>query len=139
MMNRKRVSMIDWLQTIYLDISISESSVIYVQDEITKKIKTIELGKLNGFEGVLSKLDELIHPRYTKVIVDFGASCGIIIDYIDNKYNKFVEKDDIFIKEDMIFEMVEIRKATRKDIEYLKNKMSNKKLKKIMDKVMRNE
>ena len=36
-MNRKRVSMIDWLQTIYLDISISESSVIYVQDEITKK------------------------------------------------------------------------------------------------------
>jgi hypothetical protein len=117
MKNCKRISMITHLQTIYLDICIFGNSTVYIQNEITKELKTIELGKLKDLLALFPTLDELIHPRYTKVIVD--GSDGIdqmIFGYIDEKYNKFIEKDDLLFQEDLMFEMVEVRKATRQDI-----------------------
>jgi regulator of sigma D len=118
----KRISMIVHLQTIYLDICIYENSTIYIKDEITKKLKTIDLGKLKCLLDIFPTLDKLIHPRYTKVIIDGGATTEIVIDYIDNKHNRFVEKDDFLILEDVMFEMVEVRKATRQEIKDWKKK-----------------
>ena len=124
----KREFLGEILQTIYLDICIRDDSYIYVyqnDSEIMTKFRFIE--KRNTLREILWKLENVIHPRYTKVIVDSNPNTTkLIIQWIDEKYNKFVPQTLPIIREDTMLEMVQVVKYHPKRID-IKKFMENKK------------
>jgi len=114
----KRISMVELLQVIYVDICIYDKTVIAVCERTTNKIKYYYPKDL---EEVMKVLETIIHPRYTKIILDSNiCTRRILIKWIDEKYNYFNKKDNILFKEDTIFEMVEIEDFKRTPIDIVK-------------------
>jgi len=106
----KRISLIDHLQTIFINLSIFKKSVIYIQEVRTKEVKKIELGNMLNLLNAFKEVDKYIHARYTKVILDCGTNMNNpMLNLIDEKYNNFIERCPLVgIFEDQILEMVEV-------------------------------
>ena len=123
-MNREFLGKV--LQTIYLDIYIREDSYIYVQQIKSKETTKFRFPKdVSNLQDILKKLEKLIHPRYTKVIIDSNLdTMKLITQWIDNKYNNFIPKNPI-MKVDTMLEMVQVVKYHPKRID-VKKFMANK-------------
>ena len=134
----KRVFLGEVLQTIYLDIFIQNDSYIYTHQVNTKEMMEFRFPKdVSNLQDIFSKLENLIHPRYTKVIVDSNHDTfKNIIKWIDDKYNNYVSGfDDTMIDEkgiktrvhfpEQMVEMVQVIKYHPKRID-VKEFMANK-------------
>lgn len=112
----KRDSVVELLTTIYVDINYTEPTKILVKRKGEEQPNTIEINSMLGIQGVFSILESVIHPRYTRVIIDGGSIFYVFLEWVDKKYNHYIPKFEPIIKEDIMLEMVEIRNATREVI-----------------------
>ena len=133
----KRVFLGEVLQTIYLDISVYENSIMYIHQTGSEEMhQKTYIAKQHTLEDILHDLDKQIHPRYTKVIVDINPhSFKIVQKIIDDKYNKYIAKVEkiiiendklktITIIEEQMLEMVQVVKYHPKRID-VKEFMAN--------------
>ena len=114
----KRISMVEeCLTNIYVDINITENTIFTIKDNVKEETRKLSMHKEHGINGILSVLNSLIYARYTEIILDGSRPIVLkIIDELDKKHNKYVPKDDILFKEDLMLEMVSIRIANKKQI-----------------------
>lgn len=114
----KRISMVEeCLINIYIDINITENTTFTIKDNVKEETRKLSMHKEHGINGISSILNSLIYPRYTEIILDGSKPIVLkIIDELDKKYNKYIPKDDILFKEDLMLEMVSIRIANKKQI-----------------------
>lgn len=115
----KRESVATVLCEIYIDINMHETTNFIIRDVKTNKIKTHTINA-NGFLDILDELPQFIHARYTRVIIDGYYLFDPIKSFIDEIYNLFIKACEPITTEDLMLEMVEIRIASRKEIEYYK-------------------
>ena len=112
----KRDSVVELLKTIYVDISYTEPTKILIKRRGDEHLETIVMDNIHGIQGVFNILKSVIHPRYTRVIIDGGSIFGVFVEWIDNNYNHYMPKCEPIIMEDIMLEMVEIRNASREEI-----------------------
>ena len=123
----KREFLGEVLQTIYLNICVYNDSYVYIHQTDSKEMVKKRFPKdVSNLQDIFSELEERIHPRYTKVIVDSNHDTyKIVLKWIDDKYNNFIPKDNILFKEDKMLEMVQVVKYNPKRID-VKKFMANK-------------
>ena len=111
-----RDSVVEILTTIYVDINYTEPTKILIKRKGEEQPNTIEMNSILGIQGIFSILKSVIHPRYTRVIIDGGSIFHEFVKWIDNNYNHYIPKCEPIIMEDIMLEMVEIRNVSREEI-----------------------
>ena len=112
----KRDSVVELLKTIYVDVNYFKPTKILIKRKGEEQPNTIVVDGILGIQGIFSALKSVIHPRYTRVIIDGGSIFGVFVEWIDNNYNHYMPKCEPIIMEDIMLEMVEIRNASREEI-----------------------
>ena len=116
--NMIRQSICEIIQEIYVDVNYNGDSHIIQKEIYSDKVTIYKTLCRDGFEGIFNKLQQIIHPRYTRVIIDGGLYAKPIFYWIDEKFNFYLKQlGDMRVKTVItMIELVEVRKATEEDI-----------------------
>jgi len=116
----KRVSGVELIKEIYVDVNYTSASTIIIKHKFNSHEEVYIITVDNdGIQPIMDILEKHIHPRYTRVIIDGGNFVRVLGDWIDDRYNfKMLPQvigDPTYQK--TLLELVEVREATKKDIE----------------------